>query len=154
MTSRFLRCAFPFSTLAIAGFIAGVAPAMAAGPMSINVVERATAEAVLDTGDKGDSAGDVLTFTNDIYDEANKVKVGSDSGFCMRTVPGKAWECVFSVSLADGQIMNEGTFTDGKDSVFAVIGGTGKYMTARGEMHFHVRNKEQTENDLKYSLTQ
>ena len=154
MTSRISWSAFAFPTLALAGFVTGTAPAVADGSMNINLVERATIEAVLDTGDKGDSAGDILTFTNDIYDEANKVKVGSDNGYCMRTVPGKAWECSWTLTLADGQIMNEGTFTDGKDSVFAVTGGTGKYLKARGEMQFHARNKEATEFDVKYSLTE
>ena len=46
----------------------------------INVVERATTDAVLDLGAKGDSAGDVLTFANKIYDEANKNEIGSDAG--------------------------------------------------------------------------
>ena len=50
--------------------------------------------------------------------------------------------------------MTAGTFADDKDSVFAVSGGTGKYVKARGEFHFHVRNKEATENDLKYSITE
>ena len=154
MTSRISWSSFSFPTLAIVGFLTGIAPAAADGSMNINLVERATIEAVLDTGDKGDSAGDVLTFINDIYDEANKVKVGSDNGYCMRTVPGKAWECSWTLTLADGQIMNEGTFTDGKDSVFAVTGGTGKYLKARGEMQFHARNKEATEYDVKYSLTE
>ena len=144
MTSRILWCAFAISTLEIGGFVIGIAPAAAAGSMNINLVERATDEAVLDLGAKGDSAGDIFTYDNEIYDEANKVKVGSDNGFCIRTVPGKAWECSFSLTLAGGQIMNEGTFTD-KDSVWAVTGGTGKYMNARGEMHLHIRNKEATE---------
>ena len=95
-----------------------------------------------------------MTFANEIYDEANKAKVGSNNGYCMRTVPGKAWECIETLNLADGQIMIEGTYTDGKDSVPAVIGGTGKYMKARGEMQAHMRNKEGTEYDMKYSLTE
>jgi allene oxide cyclase len=56
------------------------------------VVERATSDTVTDTGAKGDSVGDVLTFANEIYDEADTVKVGSDNGSCIRTVAGKAWE--------------------------------------------------------------
>ena len=154
MTFRISWSFFTVPSLAIAAFFNGAAPASADSSMSINVVERAVNEIVLDTGAKGDSAGDVLIFTNEIFDEANKVKVGSDNGYCIRTAPGKAYECTWTVSLADGQITNEGTFTDGKDSVFAVIGGTGKYMKARGEMHFHARNKEETEYDMKYSLTE
>jgi hypothetical protein len=153
MTSSILRYVLGIPTIPIVGFLIGITPA-AAGSMNINVVERVATESMLDLGDKGDTAGDILIFVNEIYDEANKVKVGSDNGFCVRTVPGKAWECSFSVTLADGQIMNEGVFSDDKDSVFAVIGGTGKYMNARGQVQFHVRNKEQTENDLKYSLSE
>ena len=154
MTSRISWRAFVLPAFTFAGFVTGIVSASAAGSMNINLVERAVNEAVLDTGAKGDSAGDILTFTNEIYDKANKVKVGSDNGSCIRTVPGKAWECSWTLTLADGQIMNEGTFTDGKDSVFAVTAGTGKYMKSRGEMQFHARNKEGTEYDMKYSLTE
>jgi allene oxide cyclase len=155
MASRISWCAFAFPALAICGFVTGIAPAAAAGSMSINLVERAANEIALHLGPKGesDSAGDILIITNEIYDEANKVKVGSENGYCIRTVPGKAFECFWTLSLADGQITNEGTYTDGKDSVYAVTGGTGKYMNARGEMHLHIRNKEGTENDYKYSLS-
>jgi len=153
MTSRICWSFFSVPSLAIAGFFTGVTPA-AADSMNINLVERAVNEVVLDLGAKGDSAGDILIFTNEIFDEANKVKVGSDNGYCIRTVPGKAYECLWTLSLADGQITNEGTFTDDKDSVFAVTGGSGKYMKARGEMHLHARNKEGSELDMKYSLTE
>jgi allene oxide cyclase len=70
----------------------------------LNFVERAKSDTVTDTGAKGDSAGDILTFANEIYDEANAAKLGDDNGWCVRTVPGKAWECFWTVTLADGQI--------------------------------------------------
>ena len=121
---------------------------------SINLVERATTDVVVDTGAKDDSAGDILTFANEVYDEANATKVGNDNGWCIRTVAGKAWECVATVSLADGQLTVEGPFLDGKDSVWAVTGGTGKYMATRGDMQLHARNAEGSEFDFKFNLTE
>ena len=137
MTSRAMLGSFAFSSLAITGLMTGIMPAAADGTMSMTLVERATTDAVVDIGAKDDSAGDILTFANEIYDETNKTAVGSDNGWCIRTVPGKAWECFWTLSLADGQITGEGPFLDGKDSVLAVTGGTGKYKTVRGEMQLH-----------------
>jgi len=149
MTSRIYR-----PVLAAAAILALSAPAWADGPEYLNFVERATSDAVLDTGAKGDSAGDILTFANEIYDEANKTKMGDDNGWCIRTVAGKAWECFWTLTIAEGQITVEGPFLDGKDSVLAVTGGTGEYSSARGDMQLHARNPEGTEYDFKYNLTE
>lgn len=140
--------------LAAAAILALCAPAWAAGPKQIVLVERATSDAVLDTGAQGDSAGDILTFANEVFDEANKTKVGDNNGWCIRTVPGKAWECFWTLTLAEGQITVEGPFLDGKDSTVAVTGGTGEYSAARGDMQLHARNPEGTEYDFKYNLTE
>jgi allene oxide cyclase len=121
-------------------------------PESVTYVERATTDAVLDLGAKGDSAGDVLTFANEIYDAANKTKVGTNNGWCIRTVPGKAWECFWTLTLKDGQIMVEGPFLDGADSALAVTGGTGEYSSVRGEMKLHARDAKGSEYDFTYTL--
>src|SRR5262245_26764126 len=123
-------------------FVCGVTPFFSQASLAeeINVVERATSDAVLDTGATGDSAGDILTFGNEDYDADNKNKVGDDTGWCIRTVVGKAWECFWTLSLQDGQITVAGPFTDGKDSVLAITGGTGKYQNVRGEMGLHARD--------------
>jgi len=148
MTSRIFRPA-----LAAAAILALSTPAWAAGPQQINLVERATTDAVLDTGAKGDSAGDILTFANEVYDEANAAKAGDNNGWCIRTVVGKAWECFWTLTLAGGQITVEGPYLDGKDSVLAVTGGTGEYAGTRGDMQLHARNAQGTEYDFKYNLT-
>lgn len=140
----------------IAAFVisSGLLAAASSGAAEkVNFVERATSDAVTDTGAAGDSAGDLLTFANDLYDEANTTKVGSDNGFCIRTVPAKAWECYWTVSLAEGQVTVEGPFLDGADSTLAVTGGTGEYKGTRGDMLLHQRNKEGTEFDFKFDLT-
>ncbi|MCR4282864.1 MAG: hypothetical protein NUV72_07535, partial [Bauldia sp.] len=97
--------------------------------------------------------GDILTFANELYDEANATKVGTDNGWCVRTVVGAAWECFWTASLADGQITVEGPFLDAGDSVLAVTGGTGAYSSVRGEMKLHARNDEGSEYDFAYELT-
>ena len=152
MTHISLRSALAVSSIAVIGSMASLTSA--AMEASINLVERATTDVVADTGAKDDSAGDILTFANEVYDEANTTKVGDDNGWCIRTVPAKAWECVATVSLADGQLTVEGPFLDGKDSVWAVTGGTGKYMATRGDMQLHARNAEGSEFDFKFNLTE
>ncbi len=97
--------------IAAAGFFA-TGHAAVAEPQEIKVVEHADTDAVTDTGDKGDTAGDILTFANEVYDADDKNKVGSDQGICFRTLVGKAWECFWTLSLDKGQITVEGPFPD------------------------------------------
>jgi hypothetical protein len=119
---------------------------------TITVVERATTDAVTDTGAAGDTAGDLLTWSNAVYDAANQKQVGTDQGFCIRTEVGKSWECLWTITLADGQITVEGPFLDKGDSVMAITGGTGKYATARGQMKLHARDEKGSEYEFSYEL--
>jgi len=89
--------------------------------------EHGTTDAVTDTGASGDSAGDILTFANEVYDADDKNKIGTDQGICFRTVPGKAWECFWTLSLDKGQLTVEGPFYDSGYSVLAITGGTGEF---------------------------
>ena len=133
------------------GSLALTAPAKAE-ETTFNVVERATTDAVTNLGDADDNAGDLLTFANEVYDEANAKQVGTDNGWCIRTVVGKAWECFWTLSLSDGQITVAGPFLDAGDSTLAVTGGTGAYAGVRGEMGLHARNSEGSEFDFRYKL--
>ncbi|MGB3811014.1 MAG: allene oxide cyclase family protein [Parvibaculum sp.] len=126
--------------------------ASAATPKQLVVVERATTDSTLDLGAKGDSAGDVLTFANEIFDKANKEKIGADNGYCVRVVAGKAWECIWTLTLAKGQITVEGPFLDSGDSTLAITGGTGEYAHVRGDMLLHARNSQGSEYDFTYNL--
>ncbi|MGH9809409.1 MAG: Allene oxide cyclase, partial [Terriglobia bacterium] len=97
--------------IAAAGLLAAGTAALAES-QDLKVVEHATTDAVTDTGAEGDSAGDILTFANEVFDADDKNKVGTDQGICFRTVPGKAWECFWTLSLDKGQITVEGPFLD------------------------------------------
>ena len=125
-------------------------PALAAE--QIVVVERPAGETTVDLGAKGDSVGDLLVFANKVYDASNKTQVGSDNGYCVRTVVGKSWECFWTLTLKAGQITVEGPFMDSGDSLLAVTGGTGKYAGARGSMKLHPRDPTPTGYDFTYDL--
>jgi hypothetical protein len=122
---------------------------------TIKVIEHAETDTVRHIGppQEEDSAGDVLAFANPVFDEANKKQVGTDNGQCVRTAPGKAWECIWTITLSGGQMTVEGPFYDGgKDSQLAITGGTGEYEEASGEMTLHARNPEETEYDFTYEV--
>ena len=129
-----------------------LATANPAASETLKLVERATTDAVLDLGATGDSAGDLLTYANEVYDADNQTKLGSDNGWCIRTVVGKAWECTFTVMLDGGQLTAEGPFLDAGDSVWAVTGGTGKYAEASGEMKLHARDEKGSEYDMVFEV--
>ena len=137
--------------VAAALIVAGLAESPA-NAEELVVVERASSDVVTDTGAEGDSAGDILTFANEVYDAENTNKIGTDNGWCVRTVPGTAWECFWTLTLENGQITVEGPFYDAGDSILTVTGGTGKYSGASGEMALHARDAQGTAYDFKYTL--
>ena len=145
----------PFGMLAVVALAAGdlmAAGRATAAPQELIVIEHATTDAVTDTGASGDSAGDILTFANDVFDEEDRVRVGGSQGMCVRTVPGAAWECFWTLSLDSGQITVEGPFYDAGDSVLAVTGGTGAFANAQGDMLLTAIGTEGTAFRFTYRL--
>ncbi len=125
-------------------------PAIAAE--QIKVVERPVGETTVDLGAKGDSVGDMLVFANGVFDSDNRTQVGTDQGYCVRTIVGKSWECFWTLTLKAGQITIEGPFMDEGDSLFTVTGGTGKYAGAKGSMKLHARDAKASSYDFTYDL--
>lgn len=139
-------------TQIIALLVALLLSACTSVPRTIHVVERATTDVITDTGPAGDSVGDLLTFANQVYDATNSEPIGTDNGYCLRTVVASAWECNWTLTLEEGQITVAGPFFDAADSVLAITGGTGGYRNARGEMQLKARNVEGTEFDFVYEI--
>jgi hypothetical protein len=141
-----IRTAFAIGLFALA------ASSSMAAAQDIAFVEHAGDVQTIDNAPQGDSVGDYLSFSGAIFDADNKSKVGTDSGFCMRTIKAARYECSWTVSLAAGQIMIAGPFLDSGDSTLAVVGGTGKFEGARGEMLLHARDTKGAEYDFKFKL--
>ena len=134
------------------GLVAVLAFTSALAGEKLQLVERALTDATLDLGKKGDSVGDIMTWGNPVFDAANKVQLGTDQGFCIRVVVGKSWECTWTTTLKDGQISVEGPFKDEGDSVVTVIGGTGKYAGAKGQLKLHPRDAKASSYDFLFEL--
>ncbi len=142
----------PTMVVCAAGLLAGCGDS--SNTTTIKLVEHAETDTVRHIGpaSEEDSVGDVLAFANPVFDSANKKQVGTDNGQCVRTAVGKAWECIWTVSLAGGQMTVEGPFYDSKDSNLAITGGTDEYKDASGQMTLHARNEEETEYDFTYEI--
>ena len=120
------------------------------------MIEHATTNTIQHVGPPGekDSIGDVLGYANPIYDSDNEKRIGTDNGFCIRTVTGDegAWECAWTTTLEEGQIIVEGPFYDTEDSVVAITGGTGDYAGATGEADLRYRDPAGKEYDFIFHL--
>jgi len=102
------------------------------------VIERAITDQVIFVNGNGqDVPGNGLVFANPVYDRSNTTKIGSDSGYCIRTIAAVAgaWECRVTIILTHGQISVEGPMYDAHDSVISITGGTGKFRGIYGEMN-------------------
>jgi hypothetical protein len=87
----------------------------------------------VDLGATGDSPGDIFVFDQPLLN-INHEPIGKNSGFCIRTLPGKFSECQWTLTLADGTITVAGRESDAGTSMIPVIGGSGKYLLVRGVM--------------------
>ena len=125
-----------------------------AGPnvTRLAVIEHATTDTVVDLTTNGDSTGDLLTFHNELFDDANEIVVGTDQGECVRIEVGVSWECRWINFLEGGSITVEGPVFDDGPSALAITGGTGAYRGARGSMRLLARDAAGTEFDFVFRI--
>ena len=87
----------------------------------------------IDLGEPGDSPGDMVVFDQPLLN-ANYEPIGTNSGFCIRTLPGKFSECQWTLTLANGAITVAGREADSGTSMIPIIGGSGDYLSVGGLM--------------------
>jgi hypothetical protein len=90
----------------------------------------------VDLAAPGFSIGDQLVFQDRVLDRSGG-QVGVQGGTCSITAvlpDGFQVHCVGTVSLPDGQIAFQGLVTNAPEKRMAVVGGTGRYRTAAGEL--------------------
>ncbi|MEO6857426.1 MAG: dirigent protein [Solirubrobacteraceae bacterium] len=121
--------------------IPGNARTAHAARTTISVIEHASTDAEAPSVGGPDAAGNILTFHNKVYNQADKKQVGRDEGFCTRlSVADGSWECLWTTFLKGGQITVQGPYYDKKNSVLTITGGTGRYNGARGNVALLARD--------------
>jgi allene oxide cyclase len=133
------------TALTAAGALALAAPSVAkttAKTTNITVTEHAITDTEVPLAPGGkDKAGDILTFTNPVFNQADTKQVGHDEGFCTRlNVKNGVWECLWTTFLDGGQITVQGPYYDRKNSTLSVTGGTGTFAGVRGQMGLVAKN--------------
>lgn len=118
----------------------------AAAQEMLTLIEHVTNEQVVDLSDEGDSVGDTLVFSNELFDDQNANMVGRSHGSCMRTVVGESWDCTFTNTLENGSLVVTGPFYDDGTGTFAITGGTGDYAGASGQMSLQAAASSTAEN--------
>ena len=94
---------------------------------------RIEAARFIDTGDPGDSVGDILVFDQPLLDEQQN-NIGNNSGSCIRTRVGHSFQCQWTLTFEDGSIQVAGREFDEGLSAISIVGGTGRYAGITGEM--------------------
>jgi hypothetical protein len=87
----------------------------------------------VDLGAPGDSPGDMFVFDQPLLNEARE-NIGSNSGYCVRTLPGQFSECQWTLTMADGTITVAGREAETGTSYVPIVGGTGAYLGVSGEL--------------------
>jgi hypothetical protein len=133
-----------------------MAGVLAAGPASaaerLRFVERASDEKVVPVSQAPDAIGDLLVFSNPLYDAADRAAVGTSRGSCVRVELGKWWQCQWTIALARGALEVAGAYPDSGDAEFAIVGGTARYAGARGTLKVHARDAEHSAYDFLVEL--
>ncbi len=114
---------------------------------------RVNTAQTIDTGEPGDSVGDILTFDQPLLDKDMK-EIGNNSGTCVRTRVGKSFQCHWTLTLENGTIQVSGRELDQGTSTLSIVGGTGKYSGISGEMESTNNNDGTFTQTLNYWIGQ
>jgi hypothetical protein len=106
---------------------------------------------VIDTGEPGDSRGDILVFDQPLLDE-DMEKIGNNSGTCIRTRVGHSLQCQWTLTFENGSIQVAGREFDQGTSVIGITGGTGSYAGISGEMTSVNNNDGTFTQTLRYRM--
>lgn len=111
----------------------------------INTAQR------IDTGERGDSPGDILVFDQPLLDDKQQA-IGNNSGACLRTRAGHSYQCQWTLTFDNGSIQVAGREYDQGASLLSIVGGTGAYAGISGEMTSVNNNDGTFTQTLRYRL--
>jgi hypothetical protein len=110
---------------------------------------RSNSAQLIDTGEPGDSVGDILVFDQPLLDEQRKT-IGNNSGTCLRTRVAHSFQCQWTLTFDNGSIQVAGREFDQGASAISIVGGTGKYAGISGDMQSINNNDGTFTQTLRY----
>lgn len=125
-------------SLALAAGAAVLVAAVPASAKTTRMFFAFTNVTQVDADPAGDSNGDMTTFAFRVHDSTRSGRrIGAGHGYCVRTEAGRASTCTANTSLPGGRMIFAWEQHDGEVAVrAAIIGGTGAYKSARGDIRF------------------
>jgi allene oxide cyclase len=141
-------CASALLAVAIGGgaFASAASSGGGAEPQTITLIDKTVAQQFVDLGAKGFSVGDEFIFTSRLWNLARTQRLGVLHGVC--TVDSTAGQgsahCVGTAHLRGGTLEFAGEGSNGPVSVFAITGGTGRFIGARGQVTSRSLNAQDT----------
>lgn len=105
----------------------------------------------IDTGEPGDSVGDILVFDQPLLD-GDKKPIGNNSGICIRTRVAHSFQCQWTLTTDNGSVQVAGREFDSGTSTLSIVGGTGIYRGINGEMESTNNNDGTFTQVLHYRL--
>jgi hypothetical protein len=121
-------------------------PAPPASAKRLVFFTRQVRSAAVDVGSAGPSAGDSFIFEEQVFDQSH-MRVGRDSVACTNRIRSVGCNGTLFVTGRGTITIDSATYGP---NVFAVVGGTGEFFGARGELH--VRNTSDTTSRLTFFL--
>ena len=122
--------------IVLVGVSAATPSAKSSKTKTFNFVFRfSDADVKLDHGTPGSTTGDTQTFTGPVLNDKQTSRVGFAQGHCAMTLPNRPLaQCQSSYFFDHGQIATQGPNYFNRPFNHAIIGGTGVFREARGEM--------------------
>jgi hypothetical protein len=131
------------ASLLTAGMLSAAACSQQQPQTLITVADaRINSAQLVDTGEAGDSVGDILIFDQPLLDEQRKT-IGNNSGTCLRTRVAHSSQCQWTLTFEQGSIQLAGREFDQGASSISIVGGTGRYAGISGDMQ-SVNNNDGT----------
>lgn len=131
------------TTLAV-GQSSSQAAGSAATDDDFTLVGRSAQDKDIDVGKKGPSVGDRFVFSENLYEQGSKERIGRlaascDVAFVEYNGKGKPtnslMQCIGTFRLPDGQIAAQGALRwSDETALLAITGGSGRYDDATGEI--------------------
>ena len=103
---------------------------------TINVAIRfSDAHTRLDLGQTGSTTGDTVTFSGPLLEGEDGRRIGFGQGHCVMTLPTRPLaQCAATFFFPRGQISTQGPNYFNRPFNEGIVGGTGEFRSARGEM--------------------